>query len=64
MISSYAADLGYILPIKASRAETAADFAEYLRWLSSVLKEVIVVDASPLKSFELTPQPGDPLFDT
>ena len=51
MISSYAVDLGYILPIKASRAETAADFAEYLRWLSSVLKEVIVVDGSSAEIF-------------
>jgi hypothetical protein len=37
----------YILPIKTSSAFLRSDFTGYLRWLSSTLREVIVVDASP-----------------
>ncbi len=41
----------YILPVKASSPLPRADFTEYLRWLSSTLREVIVVDASPDEVF-------------
>jgi hypothetical protein len=41
------ADATYILPLKASRPVVAPDFTEYLRWLSSEISEVIVVDDSP-----------------
>lgn len=41
----------YILPIKTSSAFLRADFTEYLRWLSSTLREVVVVDASPREIF-------------
>lgn len=44
-------DATYILPIKASRPVAAADFTEYLRWLSSMMREVIVVDDSPPQVF-------------
>jgi hypothetical protein len=37
----------YILPIKASRAIASVEFADYLRSLSSMVREVIVVDGSP-----------------
>jgi hypothetical protein len=37
----------YILPIKASRAIAGVEFADYLRSLSSIVREVIVVDGSP-----------------
>jgi hypothetical protein len=41
----------YILPLKTSSAFLRADFTGYLRWLSSTLREVIVVDASPHEVF-------------
>ena len=45
-------DATYILPIKASRpVAAAADFTEYLRWLSSMMREVIVVDDSSPQVF-------------
>ena len=44
-------EVTYILPIKASRAETAAEFTDYLRRLASMVREVIVVDSSPQDIF-------------
>ena len=41
----------YILPIRTNRPVQAPDFAEYLRWLSSAVREVIVVDGSPSPVF-------------
>jgi hypothetical protein len=46
MISASVEDATYILPIKASRPATGSDFTAYLQWLSSVVREVIVVDDS------------------
>lgn len=44
-------DATYILPIKTSRPVAAADFTAYLQWLSSAIREVIVVDDSPAQIF-------------
>jgi hypothetical protein len=46
MISASVEDATYILPIKASNPATAVDFTAYLQWLSSLVREVIVVDDS------------------
>jgi hypothetical protein len=50
---SYAAveEATCILPIKASRPVVAPDFTTYLLWLSSTMREVIVVDDSPPQVF-------------
>ena len=50
-MTSIPVEATYILPIKTSSAFLRADFTEYLRWLSSTLREVIVVDASPHEVF-------------
>ncbi len=44
-------EVTYILPIKASRTGATAEFTEYLRSLASIVREVIVVDGSPLEIF-------------
>lgn len=51
MTSTPVEDATYILPIKASRPVVAVDFTDYLRWLSSTIREVIVVDDSSPQVF-------------
>jgi hypothetical protein len=51
MTSALLEEATYILPIKTSRIVHGGDLTEYLRWLSSTLREVIVVDASPRDVF-------------
>jgi hypothetical protein len=51
MSSPVVAEITYILPIKASRFETSAEFTDYLHALTSLVREVIVVDGSPREIF-------------
>ena len=44
-------EVTYILPIKAAQPVGAADFSDYLRRLSSMVREVIVVDDSSPHAF-------------
>src|ERR1700710_1798135 len=52
MSGPHTEDVTYILPIKASRVESADDFAPYLRWLAGAVTEVLVIDASEPGIFE------------
>jgi hypothetical protein len=47
MTSAPVEDATYILPIKTSHPVSTADFGAYLLWLSSTIREVVVVDDSP-----------------
>jgi cellulose synthase/poly-beta-1,6-N-acetylglucosamine synthase-like glycosyltransferase len=51
MSSTSPEDATYILPIKASSPVAGTEFNEYLRTLSSTVREVIVVDDSPPEVF-------------
>jgi hypothetical protein len=45
-------DLSYVLPLKWKDGSERDDLTTYLRWLSSVVEEVFVVDGSDLDVFE------------
>ena len=51
MNSAAVTEVTYILPIKVSHSETAAELTNYLRALASMVREVIVVDGSPQDIF-------------
>ena len=65
-------DLSYVLPLRWSDDGEAEDLRRYLRWLASVVREVIVVDGSPRPLYEahreawagfVTHVPPDPALD-
>lgn len=51
-MSSAALPLSYVLPLKWGEDGDLAELTEYLRWLISIVAEVIVVDGSPDRFFE------------
>ncbi len=65
-------DLSYVLPLRWTEDTEAEDLRRYLRWLASVVREVIVVDGSPQPLYDahraswagfVTHVPPDPRLD-
>jgi hypothetical protein len=52
-MSSYPVEVSYILPIKSPAPASAGQLTEYLRGLSLLVREVIIVDASPDNVFQV-----------